>query len=94
MRAAFIPVVAVVFAAVAAGQPTVPTVREQPKRLLMVTHSGGFMHDSIGVAEQVMIENGRKYGFIVTCYQFTGDPDARVTVKDKDGKTSETTAFE
>jgi type 1 glutamine amidotransferase len=92
MRPLFAAFVVAVLVAVSAGQP-VPTVREQPKRLLLVTHSGGFMHDSIGVAEQVMIENGRKYGFAVTCYRFTGDPDARVPVKDKAGRTTETTAF-
>jgi type 1 glutamine amidotransferase len=60
---------------------------DPPKRLLLVTHSGGFMHDSIYVAEQVLTELGPKYGFQVTTYRFTGDPDARVKVKRKiDGK--------
>jgi len=59
----------------------------KPKRLLLVTHSGGFMHDSIGVAEQVLKEIGPKNGFEVTCYRFTADPDAKVKVKKKiDGK--------
>jgi type 1 glutamine amidotransferase len=69
---------------------------DPPKRLLLVTHSGGFMHDSIGVAEQVLTELGPKYGFQVTTYRFTGDPDARVKVKRKvDGKEveEETTAL-
>jgi type 1 glutamine amidotransferase len=52
----------------------------KPKKLLLVTHSGGFMHDSIGVAEQVLKEVGPKNGFEVTCYRFTGDPDAKVMV--------------
>jgi type 1 glutamine amidotransferase len=55
----------------------------KPKRLLLVTHSGGFMHDSIGVAEQVLKEIGPKNGFEVTCYRFTGDPDAKKMVKQK-----------
>jgi type 1 glutamine amidotransferase len=59
----------------------------KPKKLLLVTHSGGFMHDSIGVAEQVLKDIGPKHGFEVTCYRFTGDPDAKVKIKEKvDGK--------
>jgi type 1 glutamine amidotransferase len=56
--------------AVSAGDP--------PKRVLLVTHSGGFMHDSIGVAEEVLKKIGPKYGLEFTCYRFTGDPDAKV----------------
>jgi type 1 glutamine amidotransferase len=60
---------------------------KKPVRLLLVTHSGGFMHDSIGVAEQVMKDLGPKNGFEVTCWRFTNDPDAKVKVKKKvDGK--------
>lgn len=94
MRASLCFIILAAITGRSAAQPSVPTVREQTKRLLLVTHSGGFMHDSIGVAEQVMIENARRYGFAVTCYRFTGNPDARVTIKDKSGKASETTAFE
>lgn len=75
----------------------VATAADAPKRVLLVTHSGGFMHDSIGVAEQVLKELGPKNGFEVTCYRFTNDPDAKVKVKRKvDGKDVqvETTAFE
>jgi type 1 glutamine amidotransferase len=54
---------------------------EKPKRLLLVTHSGGFMHDSIGVAEQVLKEIGPKNGFEVTCWRYTADPDAKVKIK-------------
>src|SRR5262249_42660831 len=54
------------------------------------THSGGFMHDSIGVAEQVLKEIGPKNGFEVTCWRFTGDPDAKIKVKKTvDGKAVE-----
>jgi type 1 glutamine amidotransferase len=63
---------------------------EKPKRLLLVTHSGGFMHDSILVAEQVLKEIGPKHGFEVTCYRYTGDPDQKVKYKVKvDGKDEE-----
>ncbi|CAN5331462.1 hypothetical protein BH11PLA2_BH11PLA2_01630 [soil metagenome] len=48
------------------------------KRLLLVTHSGGFIHDSVGTAEDVMKELGPKYGYAVTCWRYTGD------VNDKD----------
>ncbi|HEX5270079.1 MAG TPA: ThuA domain-containing protein, partial [Gemmataceae bacterium] len=65
----------------------------KPKKLLLVTHSGGFMHDSIGVAEQVLKEIGPKTGFEVTCYRFTGDPDAKVKTK-VDGKDVELPALQ
>ncbi len=66
------------------------------KKVLLVTHSGGFMHDSILVAEKVLKEIGPKNGFEVTCWRFTNDPDAKVKVKKKvDGKDveEETTAL-
>jgi type 1 glutamine amidotransferase len=69
---------------------------EPLKKVLLVTHSGGFMHDSILVAEKVLKEIGPKNGFEVTCYRFTNDPDAKVKVKKKvDGKDveMETTAL-
>jgi type 1 glutamine amidotransferase len=52
-----------------------------PKKLLLITHSGGFMHDSIGVAEDVLKEKGKEYGFEVTCFRFTNDPTTKVKVK-------------
>ncbi len=52
------------------------TAADAPKRLLLVTHSGGFVHSSVVTAEEVLKEIGPKYGFEVTCYRFTGDPDA------------------
>lgn len=64
---------------------------DPPKRLLLVTHSEGFVHDSVGVAEEVLKEIGPKQGFEVTCYRFTGDPDKQVKLKGKEG---ETTALE
>ncbi len=79
---------------VAALNPS-PSVAEDKKnkRLLLVTHSGGFIHDSVGVAEEVLKEIGPKNGFDVTCYRFTGDPDKKVKTK-KDGKEVETTWLE
>ena len=44
------------------------------KRLLFVTHSGGFIHDSVGVAEDVLKAIGPEHGFEVTCFRYTGDP--------------------
>jgi type 1 glutamine amidotransferase len=60
------------------------------KRLLLVTHSGGFIHGSVGTAEEVLKDIGPKNGFDVTCWRFTEDPDKKV--KDKGGK--EITALE
>jgi len=70
---------------------------EKPKRLLLVTHCGGFMHDSILVAEKVLKDVGPKNGLEVTCWRFTGDPDAKVKrKKNVDGQEVEyeTTALE
>jgi type 1 glutamine amidotransferase len=47
---------------------------QTPKRLLLVTHSGGFIHDSVGVAEDVLKEIGPKHGLTVTCFRYTGEP--------------------
>lgn len=62
------------------------------KRLLLVTHSGGFVHNSIYVAEETLKAIGPKNGFDVTCFRFTGDPAAKV--KGKDGKETSETALE
>jgi type 1 glutamine amidotransferase len=57
-----------------------------PKRLLLVTHSGGFIHDSVGVAEDVLKEIGPKHGYAVTTYRLTNPADpAIVRKKTKDG---------
>lgn len=47
---------------------------ENPKRILFVTHSGGFIHDSVGTAEDVLKEIAPQHGFSVTCWRYTGDP--------------------
>lgn len=54
------------------------------KRLLLVTDSGGFIHDSVGLAEQVLKEIGPKNGFDVTCYRYTRDPNLKMKVKRKE----------
>jgi type 1 glutamine amidotransferase len=54
---------------------------EGPKRVLLVTHAGGFMHDSLLTAERVLKDMGPREGFQVTCWRFTADPDARIKVK-------------
>lgn len=56
---------------------------DKPKRLLLVTHSGGFIHNSVGTAEGVLKEIGPRHGLEVTCWRFTGDPDVRVKVRAK-----------
>jgi uncharacterized protein len=68
----------------------------KPKKVLLVTHSGGFIHDSVGVAEEVLTALGVKEGFTVTTYRFTGDPAAKVKVKGKtkDDPETETNALE
>lgn len=66
-----------------AGQP-------KNKRLLLVTHSGGFIHGSVATAEEVLKEIGPKNGFDVTCWRYTEDPNKKV--KDKGG--AERTALE
>ena len=65
--------------ALAAGL-TGPAAAEN-KKLLLVTDSGGFIHDSVGVAEQVLKEIGPKHGFDVTCYRYTRDPKAPAFAK-------------
>ena len=65
----------------------------KPKRVLLVTHSGGFIHDSVAFAEQTLKSIGPKHGFEVTCFRFTEDPDKKVKVKNK-GVEVETTALE
>jgi type 1 glutamine amidotransferase len=60
------------------------------KKLLLITDSGGFIHDSVGLAEQILKDIGPKHGFDVTCYRFTRDPNQKI--KKKDG--SETTVLE
>jgi type 1 glutamine amidotransferase len=48
---------------------------DKNKRLLLVTDSGGFVHDSVGLAEQILKDIGPKNGFDVTCYRYTRNPD-------------------
>jgi uncharacterized protein len=70
---------------------------EPPKRVLLVTHAGGFMHDSLRVAERVLVELGPHHGFQVTGWRFTADPDARIKVKRRVGdrvRELETTALD
>jgi type 1 glutamine amidotransferase len=94
MRKAFflLAAAAVIALGATAGSPAAPAAAARPegKRLLLVTHSGGFVHGSVVTAEEVLKEIGPKNGFDVTCYRFTEDPDKMV--KDKNGK--EMTALE
>jgi type 1 glutamine amidotransferase len=80
---------AAALAVVAAGLLShAPATADSPgkKRLLLVTHSGGFIHDSVGVAEEVLKEIGPKEGFEVTAWRFTGDPDKKVKFRPKKGE--------
>jgi len=83
--------VAALIAAIGGFTVPVPlTAREAPekaaknKRLLLVTHCGGFPHSSVATAEEVLKKVGPDNGFDVTCWRFTEDPDKKV--KGKDGK--------
>jgi type 1 glutamine amidotransferase len=51
------------------------------KKLLLITDSGGFIHDSVGLAEEVLKEIGPKHGFDVTCYRYTRDPKSPAFAK-------------
>jgi uncharacterized protein len=57
------------------GTTALTAAETKNKRLLLVTDSGGFVHDSVGVAEEVLKEIGPKNGFDVTCYRYTRDPN-------------------
>ena len=54
---------------------------KKTKKLLLVTDSGGFIHDSVGLAEQVLKELGPANGFDVTCWRYTRDPNQKAKVK-------------
>jgi type 1 glutamine amidotransferase len=49
--------------------------KAKTKRLLLVTDSGGFVHDSVALAEEVLKDIGPKNGIDVTCYRYTRDPN-------------------
>ncbi len=68
--------------AVLAGQPA--QAKAPNKRLLLVTHCGGFPHSSVATAEEVLKKVGPENGFDVTCFRYTEDPDKKV--KGRDGK--------
>jgi uncharacterized protein len=70
--------------AIAALAAVGTTASAENKRLLLVTDSGGFIHDSVGLAEQILKEIGPKNGIDVTCYRFTRDPDQKIKVKRKE----------
>jgi type 1 glutamine amidotransferase len=68
------------------ASPGLVAGEKAPKRLLLVTHSGGFIHDSVGVAEDVLKEVGPKHGYAVTCYRLTNLADPAIARrKTKDG---------
>jgi type 1 glutamine amidotransferase len=69
------------FFALAAVAIAASAATAENKRLLLVTDSGGFIHDSVGVAEQVLKEIGPKNGIDVTCYRYTRDPKSPAFAK-------------
>ena len=69
------------FALVVLGCGNLTAADTKAKRLLLVTDSGGFVHDSVGLAEEVLKDIGPKNGFEVTCYRFTREPDEKVLTK-------------
>ncbi len=97
MRKLSLLIAAAALVVLASASPAPADPPSKNKRLLLVTHCGGFPHGSVATAEQVLKEVGPKNGFDVTCYRFTEDPDAKVKVKVKvDGKDTfvERTALE
>lgn len=71
------------------------TAADTPKQVLFVTHSGGFVHDSVAHAEAVLKKIGPAHGLEITCWRFTGDPTVPVKVRpSKDAPEVETTALE
>lgn len=64
---------AVLSVALLAGATLAPAADPAPKKLLLVTHSGGFVHPSVASAEDALKEVGPKNGFDVTCFRYTGD---------------------
>jgi uncharacterized protein len=60
---------------------------EKAKKILLVTHSAGFVHSSVVEAEKVLKEIGPKHGFEFTCFRYTNNPQRQATYKKKiDGK--------
>ena len=57
-----------------AADPAGPAPPEG-KRVLLVTHSGGFIHDSVGFAEETLKKVGPSRGLIVTCWRLTNTED-------------------
>jgi type 1 glutamine amidotransferase len=74
IRRSFLSLAAVAGFSLAASAAPPKDETPKPKRVLFVTHSGGFIHDSVGVAEDVLTELGPKNGFTVTTWRYTGDP--------------------
>jgi type 1 glutamine amidotransferase len=57
-----------------AADPAAPAPGAE-KRVLLVTHSGGFIHDSVGFAEETLKAIGPKHGLTVTCWRLTNTED-------------------
>jgi type 1 glutamine amidotransferase len=82
-----------VLACLAAGLLALPASADDTnlKRLLLVTDSGGFIHDSVGLAEKTLKEIGPKNGFEVECFRFTRDPSNAKVFEEYAGRFRKTT---
>jgi type 1 glutamine amidotransferase len=76
MRWLYVFSTAALFLAAGSAGAAAKADKDKPKRLLLVTHSGGFIHDSVVEAEKILKKIGPKEGFQVACFRFTGDPNA------------------
>src|SRR6185295_19279075 len=55
------------------GSPASPTSIDQPARVLVVTHTEGFRHSSIPIAEATIAEVGRRSGIFSATFCRTAD---------------------
>lgn len=89
MRPLVLVLLALPALAIAAASSPADNAAPAAKRLLLVTHSGGFIHDSVGVAEDVLKEVGPKHGFTVTCFRLTNTEDPSPNVAGKGKRTAD-----
>jgi type 1 glutamine amidotransferase len=84
-----------VASSIGSAAPTSAAEKVKNKRLLLVTDSGGFVHDSVGLAEEILKKIGPDHGIDVTCYRLTRDPNQKVKYRpSKDAPEKETTLLE
>ncbi|HEV3385717.1 MAG TPA: ThuA domain-containing protein [Gemmata sp.] len=69
--AAIVAVLSISSLAPSANAPV--KAEKKTKKLLLVTDSGGFVHDSVGLSEEILKKLGPENGFEVTCWRYTRD---------------------